>query len=170
MNKKVTQIVGFIIGVAIAIGLDQWTKALAVMKLKGQEPYVLWEGVFEFFYSENRGAAFGMLQGKQGFFFLVAAVVLVAAAYIMYRMPLDRKYLPLEACLFLIVAGAIGNMIDRVTMGYVVDFLYVKLIDFPIFNVADCYVTVATALAMVLLLFHYKEEDLEVFHWKGVSH
>lgn len=170
MNQKTKQIAGFITGLVIAIGLDQWTKYLAVLKLKGQAPYVLWDGVFEFFYSENRGAAFGMLQGKQGFFFLVAAVVLLAAVYIMYRMPTEKKYLPLLICLFLIVAGAVGNMIDRVSVGYVVDFLYFKLIDFPIFNVADCYVTVATAFAMILILFHYKEKDLEVFYWKGESH
>ena len=65
------------------------------------------------------------------------------------------------------VAGAIGNMIDRVSLGYVVDFLYFKLIDFPIFNVADCYVTVATAAAAVLIMFSYKEEELAVFARKG---
>lgn len=170
MNQKAKQIAGFILGVLAAIGLDQWTKYLAVTNLKGQEPIVLWEGVFEFLYSENRGAAFGMLQGKQGFFFLVGAVVLIAAVYIMYRMPVNKEYLPLQICLFLIVAGAVGNMIDRITLGYVVDFLYFKLIDFPIFNMADCYVTVATALTMILILFHYKEEDLEVFYWKGANH
>lgn len=166
MKQKTKQLLGFMIGVVLAIGLDQWTKYLAVIKLKQQGPFVLWEGVFEFYYSENRGAAFGMLQGKQSFFFIVGIVVILAAAYIMYKMPTDKRYLPLQICLFLVVAGAIGNMIDRIAMGYVVDFLYFKLIDFPIFNVADCYVTVATALAMLLILFYYKEEELEIFHWK----
>lgn len=166
MTQKTKQITGFLIGLFLAIGLDQWTKYLAVVNLKGQEPFVLWENVFEFLYSENRGAAFGMLQGRQGFFFVVAAIVILAVAYLMYRMPVGRTYLPLQICLFLITAGAIGNMIDRIRLGYVVDFLYFSLIDFPIFNVADCYVTVATGLAMLLLLFYYKEEELEVFYWK----
>ncbi|MEG7530349.1 MAG: signal peptidase II, partial [Hungatella sp.] len=150
MKEKTKQIIGFLIGLTIAIGLDQWTKRLAVSHLKGQEPQVIWNGVFEFFYSENRGAAFGMLQGKQTFFFLVAAIVMIAVVYVIYRMPTQGKYLPLVVCSFLIAAGAIGNMIDRISQGYVVDFLYFKLINFPIFNLADCYVTVATACLMIL--------------------
>ncbi len=163
MKQKTRQILGFIIGVAVAIGLDQWTKALAVAGLKGKEPFVIWDGVFELQYLENRGAAFGMMQGKQFFFFVVAAVVLVAAAWLLWKMPVTKRYLPLLICMCLIVAGAVGNMIDRVSLGYVVDFLYFKLINFPIFNVADCYVTVATAAAAVFLMFFYKEEELTVF-------
>ena len=60
-----------------------------------------------------------------------------------------------------------GNMIDRLSQGYVVDFLYFSLIDFPIFNVADCYVTVATGVLAGLILFYYKDQDLEVFSFKG---
>ena len=68
----------------------------------------------------------------------------------------------LKVCLTLICAGAAGNFIDRVAMGYVVDFLYFKLIDFPIFNVADCYVTVSTIALAFLLFRYYSDEDLEV--------
>ena len=64
MNFKIKQIIWFVTGVLACIGLDQWTKALAVSRLKGQPPFVILDGVFEFFYSENRGAAFGMLQGS----------------------------------------------------------------------------------------------------------
>lgn len=163
MNQKMKQILGFIVGVAVAIGLDQWTKYLAVAGLKGKEPFVIWDGVFELQYLENRGAAFGMMQGKQSFFFIVAAVVIVVSAYLLWKIPVTKRYLPLLLCMCLIVAGAIGNMIDRVSLGYVVDFLYFKLIDFPIFNVADCYVTAATAVAALLIMFSYKEEELAVF-------
>lgn len=166
MKQKTRQILGFIIGVALAISLDQWTKYLAVAALKGKEAFVIWDGVFELQYLENRGAAFGMMQGKQFFFFVVAAFVLAAAAYFLWKMPVTKRYLPLLICMCLIVAGAIGNMIDRVSLGYVVDFLYFKLINFPIFNVADCYVTVATAAAALLVIFSYKEEELTVFAGK----
>ena len=169
MKQKTKQLYIFLIGVIAAIGFDQWTKYQAVLHLKAQPPFVLWDGVFEFFYSENRGAAFGILQGRQSFFFLVAAVVTLAIGYLMYRMPVKRRYLPLQICLGLILSGAIGNMIDRITLGYVVDFLYFKLINFPIFNVADCYVTVATALLMILVFFYYKEEEFGIFSWKGES-
>ena len=140
MNTKLRQFFIFFIGLGVSIGLDQFTKHLAVVHLKGQKPFVLIKGVFEFYYSENRGAAFGMLQGRQGFFFLIAAAVILAVLWAVYRMPAGRRYLPLMCSLFLLVSGAVGNMIDRLTQKYVVDFLYFKLIDFPIFNVADCYV------------------------------
>lgn len=68
----------------VLVLLDQYTKLLAVAHLKGKTPFVILDGVFELLYSENRGAAFGMLQGKQGFFFLIRAVVLAAAIYVMW--------------------------------------------------------------------------------------
>lgn len=157
-----TAILGFLAGTALLTALDQWTKKLAVAHLKGQEPFVIWDGVFELFYSENRGAAFGMLQGKHGFFFLVAALVFIAVLYAMWKLPGTVRYLPLRCCLTLIAAGAAGNLIDRVVQGYVVDFLYFKLIDFPIFNVADCYVTVATAVLLFLFLAFYSDEEMDV--------
>ncbi len=67
----------------------------------------------------------------------------------------------------MITAGALGNMADRVSQGYVVDFLYFKLIDFPIFNVADIYVTTATAILILLMLFFYSESDMEIFRLRG---
>ena len=161
MNRKLRQLFFFCIGLIVSIGLDQWTKALAVTHLKDNSPFVIWDGVFELYYSENRGAAFGMLQGRQGFFFLIAILVIGGVLWTLYRMPAERRFLPLTACLFLLVSGAVGNMIDRITNHYVVDFLYFKLIDFPIFNVADCYVVVATFCLILLFFFYYSEEELE---------
>ena len=163
MGSRIRRFFWFAAGMAVLTGADQWTKALAVSALKGQEPFVLWPGVFEFLYSENRGAAFGMLQGQQGFFLAVAVCVLAAAVYVLWKAPSGRRYLPLEICLTMICAGAAGNLADRLTLGYVVDFLYFKWIDFPIFNVADCYVTVGTFVLMFLLLRVYSEEELAVF-------
>lgn len=166
MKSRAENLIAWVVVSGILVAADQYTKLLAVTHLKGQQPFVLIGNVFELLYSENRGAAFGMMQGKQGFFFAIAAIVLAAAAWAMIRMPgfEIRRYHGLKLCVTMITAGAIGNMIDRTSQGYVVDFLYFKLIDFPIFNVADIYVTTATALLMVLLLFYYKEEDLNCFH------
>ncbi len=160
MNQKTKQNILLAIGFLAAVGLDQWTKVLAVKHLMNQPPFVIWEGVFEFLYSENRGAAFGMLQGQKFFFVIVAVIVLSAALYAVIRMPAGKKYLPLHFVAMFLSAGAVGNMIDRFTRGYVVDFLYFKLIDFPIFNVADCYVTVSMFVFILLFLLVYKEEDL----------
>ncbi|MCI8661558.1 MAG: signal peptidase II [Lachnospiraceae bacterium] len=147
--------------------LDQYTKYLAVLHLKGQKPFVLWSGVFELFYSENRGAAFGMLQGRQTFFFLIGILVLAAAVYVMLRLPSwkNSHYRWLGICVILITSGAVGNMVDRILQQYVVDFLYFKLIDFPIFNVADIYVTTATATLLFLMIFYYTDEDLDIFRF-----
>lgn len=172
MNLKQKQFAGFFLSCAVLVGLDQWTKLLAVERLKGQSPFVLIDGVFELTYLENRGAAFGMMQGKQVFFFLIAAAVIAAAVYSIWKMPGDRRYLPLYLCAVSLTAGAVGNMIDRVTQGYVVDFLYFRLINFPVFNVADCYVTAGAAVLIFLILFYYRESDLEPFsfrHRKGES-
>ena len=160
MNQKIKAVLGFLVSGAVLTAIDQWTKSLAVAGLKGKEPFVIWKDVFELLYSENRGAAFGVLQGKHGFFFLVAACVFVAALYVTWKLPNEKKFVPLRICVTLITAGAAGNLIDRVAQGYVVDFLYFILIDFPIFNVADIYVTCSAIFLAVLLIFCYKEEDL----------
>ena len=166
MKQKTNLIIGMFIGFFCAIGLDQWTKLLAVRHLMGQKPYSVWNSVFELYYSENRGAAFGMLQGKQFFFLLIAVMVLGCAVYSISRMPATKKYIPLHLVAMFLSAGAVGNMVDRFTRGYVVDFLYFKLIDFPIFNVADCYVTVSMFIFLLLFLFYYKEEDLQCLSFR----
>lgn len=174
MKNKAGNLLSWAAVSAVLIGLDQYTKALAVAHLKNQQPFIIWDGVFELLYSENRGAAFGLLQGRQGFFFLIGIVVLAAAGYAMIRMPgwQEKRYHWLKICVIMITAGAVGNMIDRITQGYVVDFLYFKLINFPIFNVADIFVTTATAFLFVVLCFYYKEEELEIFSFskKGEVH
>ena len=84
----------------------------------------------------------------------------------MVKLPETKRTIPLKACIVSVVAGAIGNLIDRVRLNYVIDFLYFKLIDFPIFNVADIYVTVAAFVLIFLILFYYKESELEAFYEK----
>ncbi len=161
MDQKRNHLLAFFAGFVCLTAIDQWTKGLAVDFLKGKGPLVLWDGVFELLYSENRGAAFGMLQGRQGFFLCVALAVFFFVVYTAVKLPARKRYVPMELCLTMIMAGAAGNLIDRVNQGYVVDFLYVKLINFPIFNVADCYVTVGTALLLELFLWFYTDEEFE---------
>ena len=166
MKDKIYNLIIWASASVLLVLADQYTKVLAVIHLKGKEAYVILDGVFELLYSENRGAAFGMMQGKQGLFFLIGISVLIVAAIAMYRLPgwKQHRYHWLKICVILITAGAIGNMVDRVLQGYVVDFLYFSLINFPIFNVADIYVTVATGLLMILMFFFYSDEDLECLY------
>ena len=153
------RIVWAILGVAALTGLDQWTKQLAVNHLQGQPPIPLWEGVFELQFTTNRGAAFGIFQNQRWVFLVITAAVMALLIWLFFKLPKTRHFLPLQILCVVVEAGALGNMIDRVRLGYVIDFLYFKLIDFPIFNVADCYVTLGTILAALLLLFYYKEEE-----------
>ena len=88
-------------------------------------------------------------------------LISAAVIYIYVKMPHERKFLPLEACMACIVAGAIGNIIDRIRNGFVVDFIYFSLIDFPVFNVADIFVTCSAIALIVLFLFVYKEDDID---------
>jgi signal peptidase II len=72
---------------------------------------------------------------------------------------MEKKFNLLKVIMDFIMAGAIGNLIDRIFIGYVTDFIYVELIDFPVFNIADSYITVAAFLLVILSLFYYKDED-----------
>ena len=150
-----------VITVVAAVILDQWTKHLAVLHLKDQTPYTLIEGVFKLQYLENRGAAFGMLQNQRVFFYICVVVIAVFVIWFYKRVPMTNRYLPLRLCSIFVLAGGIGNFIDRVKLNYVVDFFYFELIDFPIFNVADIYVTCSMFALVFLICFYYKEEELD---------
>lgn len=162
--KKQIEIFGAVIGCII---LDQITKMWASAVLKGQAAIQVIRNVFELQYLENRGAAFGIFQNRQGMFVVMTVIVLAAFTYIYFRIPESKKYVPLKICYVLLTAGAVGNFIDRTVQGYVVDFFYFKWIDFPVFNVADIYVTAAMVLLLFLMLFYYKEEDLDFIGRKG---
>jgi signal peptidase II len=155
-----------LIGIILLIAVDQLTKYLAVQQLKDKPAYIILDGILELNYLENKGAAFGMLQNQKVFFIFVAIVILSVIAYVLFKTPDHRKYRALHILLSLIAAGAIGNMIDRIRLDYVVDFIYIVLINFPIFNVADIYVTFATAILVLMLLFVYKEQDLNFISFK----
>ena len=149
----------------LLILIDQVTKFLALSQLKGNPDIILIPGVLQLKYLENRGMAFGMLQGKIPLLIALCLLFFCVFLYIYIKIPKTRYYLPLICTALVLAAGAVGNLIDRVFRGYVIDFIYFSLIDFPVFNVADIYVTVATFLLAVLLLFYYKEEDFErIFH------
>ena len=159
-NKLVMWITGML-SVIVLVVFDQYTKILAVKHLKDQPDIPILKDIFELSYVENRGAAFGMMQNKQTFFIITTVLVVAAILWIYHTMPMEKKFIPGRVTLIFIIAGAIGNFIDRVSQGFVVDFLYFKLINFPVFNVADIYVTCSVFVLAFLLLFYYKEEDLD---------
>ena len=168
-RRGAAHIITDIIIIGLLIGLDRFTKYLAVVNLKDKPSYVILDGVFEFSYLENRGAAFGIMQNMKYFFLVVAVLMSLFVLYSLIKIPGGKHFLPMQICLMLIGAGAIGNMIDRLTTEYVVDFFYFSLINFPIFNVADIYVTIACILLILSILFIYKEDDLSFLGFKKSS-
>ena len=117
-------------------------------------------------YLRNNGSAFGMFSGKINAFLVLTVIIVVVITYIVIRMPVTKRYLPMYIVCTMLVSGAIGNFIDRVRLGYVRDFIYFKLINFPVFNVADCYVTISVAIFIVLILFVYKENEFDFLSFK----
>lgn len=151
-----------IFSVFLLVGLDQLTKNLAILHLKDTDGLNILPGIFRLEYLENHGAAFGILQDQRIPLLMVTALIFLILAGVYYKLPRRSRYIPLQIVLILLVSGAVGNMMDRIMYGYVVDFLYFSLIDFPIFNVADCYVVIGVIVAILLVFFFYQEED---FHF-----
>lgn len=170
----------------ILVAIDQLTKYLAVINLKPSSTgvFVLIPGVFEFRYLENQSAAFGVdllsiiqnifhftywsenplafLRAKMIFFSVITIAVVILLCVWYRKIPVSKRFRLLNVVVILFIAGALGNLIDRIVNNYVVDFFYFSLINFPIFNVADIYVTVAAFMFIILGLFYYKEEDFSL--------
>ena len=174
MSKKEVNKTKMLFIDAVMIGLlllfDQFTKNLAIGRLKDQPAYVLIDGVLELQYLENRGSAFGMFQNQKMLILIVGFIFMVLLVLLLFRLPSQKKYNPVHLSLSAIIAGGLGNMIDRIRLDYVVDFISFVLIDYPIFNVADIYVVVATIGLFVLFLFVYNDKDLEFLNLRGTKH
>lgn len=138
--------------VILFVVLDQVTKCAASKYLIHNSIKIFdW---FKLDYVENRGAAFGFLDGKQTFFIVVTVFVLVFLAFFIYKYYSSLSTLEVLASI-LLFSGAIGNLIDRVVQGYVVDFISVRIFnvyDFPVFNFADIYVTFAVIVYLISVL------------------
>lgn len=165
MNKRTKYSIVYLIASVLMVLLDQFTKSLAVSKLKGKEAYVVIKKIFEFDYVENPGAAFSSFLGKQGFLLTVTAIIMVFIIWKWFCIPTEKRFTLFRISFALLISGAVGNMIDRVRQSYVVDFIYFVPINFPKFNVADCYVCISMILLAVSVLFVYKDEETDfLFH------
>ena len=126
-------------------------------------------GVLEICYFENTGAVWGILKGQSFFLLITTAIIMAICIYVFIKVPADRKYAAFHIALTLVLIGAVGNMIDRCIKQSVTDFIYVSLINFPIFNVADICVVVGVFLLMFLFLFVYKDSDLDFLKPKFIK-
>lgn len=150
-----------LISAGFLIFTDQITKYLVDTHIPLYDYIPVIDGVFELRYIRNSGTAWGMFAGMNmhTFFIIMTMILIVVMGYAYVKLSSDRRFLPLNVTIVILFAGAIGNMIDRIRYHYVIDFFYFKLIDFPIFNVADIYVVVSMIMLAYFIFFKYKEED-----------
>lgn len=150
--------------------IDQLTKYLVSSRMQLGEVIPLIRGVFQLRYIRNEGMAWSLLEGKQIVFVILTPVVMFFLIKLFICLPEEKKYSPIRVIVVFLSAGAMGNLIDRIWggevlfKGGVVDFFDFCLIEFPVFNVADIYVSISVVALLFLMLFYYKEEDFEVIY------
>lgn len=136
---------------ALLVGLDQLLKLWAIQALKPVGTYPIINNVLHLTYVENRGAAFGMMEGQKWLLVWATALVLLVLVFVILSGRMKQKF-PLFT-VAVILGGGIGNLIDRVYRGYVVDYVHVKIINFAVFNFADICVTMGTLVLVCWLIF-----------------
>lgn len=146
----------FALFAAAIVAADQFTKYLTVanIALGGEVPFL--PGLLRFTYVRNTGAAFSSFEGMQWLFALIFAVFTVAILWEYFKKPLPFTKFD-RWCIAAIYGGGLGNMIDRVRLGYVVDMIETEFMEFPVFNVADCFITCGCIALMVSLICFNKE-------------
>lgn len=143
---------------AVLVGIDQFFKYLAIVYLSDQLTMPIWTDVFHLTYIENRGAAFSLLEGKRFFLVILTSLVILFGIYLILAGKIKNKFLLWSVALG--IGGGIGNVVDRIFRGYVVDYLDLRIIKFAIFNFADCCVVIATIMIMIYILFIYKDKTM----------
>ncbi|AYC29177.1 signal peptidase II [Paenisporosarcina cavernae] len=148
---------------AVVIFLDQWTKYLVVQKMELGERIAIWDPTLALLSHRNKGAAWGMLQGQFAIFAVITVIVIAGILYFYFT---EAKNKPmLQISLMVVLGGAIGNFIDRIVRGEVVDFVDVLVpiihYDFPIFNVADAALTIGVILLIIGLWLEEKKTKVQ---------
>lgn len=146
------QIISLIVIAALA-AIDQFTKYLIVTSAKVNGPLELIPNVIQFRYVENTGAAFSSFSDNTFVLTVVTVLIILACLVFLWSRKINSGFA--EACLILVLAGGIGNIIDRIVFGYVVDFIEPLFVDFAVFNFADCCITIGA-----FMLIGYEIYDL----------
>lgn len=142
-------VISFIVAILIVVA-DQLIKLLVVNTIQGSANVSILNGLVEFTYLENRGMAFGMLQNARWLFIIFTSIVMLAI--IVYMIKTKPKSKLLLTSLALVLGGGIGNLIDRIFLGYVIDYIQLSFFS-PVCNFADYCITIGTAVLMVYILF-----------------
>ena len=156
-----------ILCIGLLVALDQITKFIVRTSFTLYESHPLIKNVFYLTYIQNTGIAWGMFKNGRTIFLILTVLVLLVCACFYAKIPEDKRFTPIRVCLVFLVSGAIGNMIDRISLRYVVDFFDFRLINFPIFNVADIYVTVSMIVLILLCAFYYHDHEIDALFSKS---
>ncbi|WP_315168582.1 signal peptidase II [Metaclostridioides mangenotii] len=144
--------------IVVLLGIDQISKLLALKHLQDVSTIPIINNIFHFTYVENRGAAFGMLQNNQIIFVIIA---LIASIFGMYYLCTKKIHIVGKIGIMLLISGALGNLIDRIRLGFVVDFLDFRIVWQYVFNIADVFVVVGTILLCIFILFFESKEKVK---------
>ena len=156
-----------ILVVAILTAIDQLTKYIITSSYKVGDSKPVIDGVFNITYVRNEGMAWGTFSGGRYIFLAFTVIVLILGVSIFARIAEEKGFGLFRVLLMFFAAGAIGNMIDRAAKGYVVDFFDFCLISFPVFNVADIFLTVSLIALAVMVIFFFDDEKFDkVFSFK----
>lgn len=181
-SRSINKYIKFILLSIILIFIDQFTKILFVNKVGKNDIVVVIKKILSFQYVENTGIAFGIFSNEQIFIIAFAILISIIICYLIkiiedslninskngisHYKSFNNKFTFIQLLLIIIVSGSIGNIIDRIRLGYVIDFLKFEFIDFPVFNIADCYVTVSAVILLITLMFFIKENELELIKFR----
>lgn len=155
--------------IALLVVIDQISKVIAynTLAVNGNASTIK-NAVFSFYYVENTGISFSMLNSKMTLIIIITTIILICLLYVLVKTPKTLYYMPFSITLSVIVAGAIGNLYDRIFRGYVIDFIMLEFINFPVFNFADICVCAGLLVLVILIFFRYKDKDFEfIFKFKG---
>ena len=136
---------------AVIVGIDQFFKYMVISNISLTDTVEFIKGIINFVYVKNTGAAFGIFAGKT--YILSIVSVLVCAALILFMIKNKNKSTMLSLSLSMVLGGAIGNLIDRIVRGYVIDYIEPMFIDFPVINFADVAITVGAFLLVIYVIF-----------------
>ena len=151
----------YAIYILLLVGIDQLIKYIVVDTYNVGEGFNIIKNILTIEYIQNTGAAWGMMSNMTWLFAIFAIVVTSMLLILFYKIPDNKKYILLRVAILLLISGAVGNLIDRIVRGFVVDYIYFKLINFPVFNLADIFITISGIGLVLLILFYYKDEDFE---------
>jgi signal peptidase II len=142
----------------VVVLVDQYTKALAAQRLK-QDSIPVIRDVFHLTYVKNTGAAFGILKDSNTLFIIMTSIILIGL--VVALIALRPQSLLLKISTGLVVGGALGNLIDRICLGFVIDFFDFRIINYPVFNIADSCVVVGAILICTYILFFDRKKGSE---------